>query len=263
MNNDVRLYFERLYQRYNTKEFISTDPICFPHETDGNQEFAAFTAALFAYGNVRAMQKFLAAFFEKCGADPFALKPNPAKLKYRFQSESDVAEYCRIMTRLYQDYGSLERLFVGDAPMKAALAGMEAIRGKYLQKKTRGLSFLFALPGNSASKRVSIFLRWMVRSDEVDFGLWKTFSPAALNIPLDTHIKRISLKMGIISSADNSVKALNKINTFFRKLNPNDPAKYDFALTRLGILFQCLYEQSKFCAKCAEKNNCLFNTTNA
>ncbi|MDR0454908.1 MAG: TIGR02757 family protein [Deferribacteraceae bacterium] len=254
----MKSYFEHLYRRYNTKKFISTDPIQFPHNTDGNREFIAFTAALFAYGNVKAMQKFLTAFFERCGTDPFKLEANPANLKYRFQTGSDVADYCLLMKRIYQENGSLEQLFVGDAPMEAAAAGVKAIRDKYISEMTQGLNFLFALPGKSTSKRLSMYLRWMIRKDEVDFGLWKSFSPAFLYMPVDTHIQRLSLKMGIILPGDKGVAALNKVNAFFRELNPYDPVKYDFALTRLGIAFNCSYERSQSCVRCAENDLCAF-----
>ena len=259
MKNNVKQYFERLYKLYNTKEFIPTDPIRFPHETEGNREFVAFTAAMFAYGNVKAMQKFLTAFFEKCGTDPLILEPNPANLKYRFQSEKDIAEYCGGIKRIYHEYGSLEPLFSGDTPHEAAAAGINVIRNKYFPKMTQGLNFLFALPGKSASKRLSMYLRWMIRKDEVDLGLWKKFTPAALYIPLDTHIQRLSLNMEIISPKDKGIKALTKVNAFFRELNPDDPAKYDFALTRLGIAFQCSYEPSRSCLNCVENTFCVFN----
>jgi len=259
MKSDTKQYFERLYQRYNTKEYIHTDPIRFPHETKGSVEFTAFTAAIFAYGNVKAMQKFLTAFFERCGTDPFILETKPVRLKYRFQSENDVTDYCKAIKNIYQENGSLEALFAGDTPMKAAAVAINTIRNRYLPKITKGLNFLFALPGKSASKRLSMFLRWMIRKDEVDLGLWKTFSPASLYMPLDTHIQRLALKMGIISHRDKGAGALHKVNLFFMKLNPSDPVKYDFALTRLGIALRCSYEPSQSCINCAEKDSCVFN----
>ncbi len=257
--NNVKPFFERLYKHYNTKKYIPTDPIRFPHEVEGNREFIAFTSAMFAYGNVKAMQKFLFSFFGQCGADPLTLEPNPAGIKYRFQSECDVADYCRAMKRIYRDHGGLEPLLGGGAPLEAAANMIKIIRDEYLPQMTRGLHFLLTLPGKSASKRLSMFLRWMIRKDEVDLGLWETFTPADLHMPIDTHIERLTLKMGTIAPKDRGAKALAKVNAFFRELNPEDPVKYDFALTRLGIALQCKYELSKQCAGCAENILCVFN----
>ncbi|MDR2868835.1 MAG: TIGR02757 family protein [Deferribacteraceae bacterium] len=250
----IKAYLEHLYTKYNTAAYIKTDPIVFPHTYGGNREFVAFTAAMFAYGNVKAMQGFLASFFANCGTDPLDLKPNKA-LKYRFQSVADVDAYCRVMGQLYSEYKSLESLFYGEAKPDLA-AGMGKIRS-YFTNMSHGVNFLLTMPGKSASKRLTMFLRWMIRKDDIDFGLWQSFRPVQLSMPLDVHITRFSEKNGIIGS-EKGAKALALVDSFFRELTPEDPAKYDFAITRLGIAHKCQYALDTACNDCEERGICLF-----
>src|SRR5690625_2370385 len=90
---------------------------------------------------------------------------------------------------------------------------------------------------NSAAKRINMFLRWMVRKDSkgVDFGIWKNISPAALSCPLDVHSGRVARKLKLLTRKQNDAKALKELDENLRKLDPQDPEKYDFALFGLGI----------------------------
>jgi uncharacterized protein (TIGR02757 family) len=250
----IKAYLEHLYSKYNTKAYIATDPIVFPHTYGGNAEFVAFTAAMFAYGNVKAMQTFLSNFFKTCGVDPLKLATNPQGLKYRFQSVQDVADYCEVMAKVYAEQGSLEALFSGATKAEA----MATLRAYFGDKLTHGINFLLTMPGKSASKRLTMFLRWMIRSDDVDLGLWTSYKPHQLSMPLDVHISRFAVRNGIIES-ETGAKALALVDSFFRELNPEDPAKYDFAITRLGIAHKCKYSLDIACNSCEEKEICLFS----
>ncbi|MDR2105080.1 MAG: TIGR02757 family protein [Deferribacteraceae bacterium] len=255
-------FLEHLYAKYNTQEYIKTDPIFFPHTFDGNREFIAFTSALFAYGNVKAMQNFLKEYFNTAGVNPLELEPK-GEIKYRFQSAEDVREYSAVMKKLYKDYASIENLFLlssREGLYNAAERAFYKIHSDYLpKKKSHGLNFLFAVPNRSASKRVNMFLRWMLRSDEVDLGLWKGgFNKSELSIPLDTHIQRLCGNLGVIGETEKASAALKKVNAFFAELSPDDPAKYDFALTRLGITMGCQYRLSLACTLCEERGVCAF-----
>ena len=90
---------------------------------------------------------------------------------------------------------------------------------------------------NSAAKRINMFLRWMVRNDKkgVDFGIWKTIPTSALSCPLDVHSGNVARKLELLSRKQNDAKALSELDTNLRKLDPNDPVKYDFALFGLGV----------------------------
>lgn len=82
-----------------------------------------------------------------------------------------------------------------------------------------------------------MFLRWMVRNDAtgVDFGIWNTISPSILSCPLDVHSGNIARKLGLLARKQNDAKALNELDTSLRKMDKNDPVKYDFALFGLGV----------------------------
>ncbi len=264
MSEDKRKdYFEEIYKRYNSKDFIETDPIHFPHVVDGNTEFIAFTSALFAYGNVKAIKNFLTNYFAYAGTDPIKLNSfSNDSIYYRFQTVADVASYSLMINRLYDRYGSVRSIFErhADKGIDDCLSfSIADIRNEF-KEMTNGVNFLFPIPGKSASKRLMMFLRWMIRKDEIDLGLWKgkVFQPSMLYMPVDTHIKRAAVNMGIVSSSASPKVSLDKISGYFRELNPRDPAKYDFAISRLGISMGCKYSFSETCVSCIDKKTCIF-----
>lgn len=261
MNND---FLEAIYKKYNRIDFIETDPIFFPHSIEGNKEFIAFTAASFAYGNVKAIKKFLSSFFEAYGSDPFKLNLKAIKenIYYRFQTDKDVYAYIELMKKVYEEFGSLENLFIKSSASNISNVDKAIILLRsHLDMVTNGLNFLMPIPGKSASKRLHMFIRWVVRSDEVDLGLWHFFDRSSLQAIADTHILRMAKNLKIIEENEKSSKAVEKITAYFKSLNPNDPAKYDFALTRLGIVFGCKYERSNknsICLSCDNFKICPF-----
>lgn len=260
-DTEIRDFFEKLYDKYNVTDYISSDPIRFPHQLQGNKEFTAFTASCFAYGNMKAIQGFLFKYFDHAGTDPFSLNcAADASVYYRFQKSCDVAEYSALMKRVYEKYGSLWALFkeAGALTVDTADKGMKLLRS-HTENMTNGINFLIPVPGKSASKRLYMFLRWMVRKDGVDFGFWDEFDKSTLYMPTDTHILRMSANLGIIGEGENDKKAVVKVTDFFKNLNPDDPAKYDFALTRLGIVTGCKYSRTEKCETCGHSNGCLFS----
>lgn len=89
----------------------------------------------------------------------------------------------------------------------------------------------------SAAKRINMFLRWMVRKDEkgVDFGIWKSLNPSQLYCPLDVHSGRVARKLGLLNSQQNNWKAVEELTANLKRLDPEDPIKYDYALFGLGV----------------------------
>ncbi len=257
--SDVKSFFETLYSIYNKREYVVTDPIKYVYELSGNKEFIAFTAACFAYGNVKAIQKFLSQYFEYAGTNPLELNCEVNnQLYYRFQKADDIAEYSRLMKAIYNNHGSLEQFFV-DCGVTSIYDCDKAIRKIHeLSTKTHGIKFLMPIPKQSASKRLYMFLRWMIRKDNIDLGLWDIIDKSELYMPADTHILRMATNLGIISENSKGKKAVDEVTKYFRELNNDDPAKYDFALSRLGIAFSCQYSYTVMCNTCNYYTSCVF-----
>jgi len=251
-------FFEDIYQCYNKKEFIHTDPIHYPHTLDGNKEFIAITAACFAYGNVKAIKSFLSNFFDHYGTVPSDLNADNKGLYYRFQSVDDVHYYAQFMERLYGDYGSIENIFAERETLEEGIDHFFDLMKTMCADAGKGFFFLFPNPRTSGAKRLRMFLRWMIRKDDVDFGLWTKFNKTELMMPIDTHILRFAKNNQVIMNESASRKNLETVSAFFRTLNPNDPAKYDFALTRLGIVNDCMYGACEECKKCVHEKTCIF-----
>jgi uncharacterized protein (TIGR02757 family) len=249
-------FFEEIYDRYNRKEFIHTDPIDFPHTYEGNKEFIALVASCFAYGNVKAIKSFIKSFLDYYGTDPMNLTEKSGGLYYRFQKKNDVEYFARFMKRIYSEYGSVENIFTKRETLEEGIVHFYELVKK--ESADNGFFFLFPNPSTSGAKRLRMFLRWMIRDDEIDFGLWKNFSPESLKMPIDTHILRFSNNNGIIDNVSATKKNLEKVTDFFIEMNKEDPAKYDFALTRLGIAGGCKYQKTDVCHKCAHNGNCIF-----
>jgi len=251
-------FFEDIYSRYNKIEYIHTDPIYYPHTLEGDKEFIAITAACFAYGNVKAIKSFLLAFFEHFGTDPHRLKGEGNDLYYRFQAKHDVAYYAEFMGRLYGQYGSIENIFKQRDTLEEGIVHFYNVTKEMCIDADKGFFFLFPNPITSGSKRLRMFLRWMIREDEVDFGLWKAFKPAELMMPIDTHVLRFAKNNDIIKNESAGRKNLETVSSFFKVLNTADPAKYDFSLTRLGIINDCKYQECDYCIKCVHRDVCIF-----
>jgi len=254
-------FWENIYSRFTSPIYIDTDPIVFPKSYSGNTEFVSLVAALFAYGRVNSIQSFLKKFFHHYGTDPFVIEAFPSGLYYRFQKAYDIQVFVEFLTDIYKRYGSIENLFTYfSSNLEDALDEFLKMASEFGCNKGagRGYFFLFPTYGRSGLKRLRMFLRWMIRKDSLDFGLWQHYSPSMLLYPLDTHILRFGYNFGLISNDLNSHSNTLKITEFFKSINPEDPVKYDFAITRLGMLNGCRFIESKVCENCRFNGNCIF-----
>ena len=229
-----------LVKKYETKDFIKSDPIQFPHRFKNKEdiEISAFIASLFAFGKRELFIKKLNFLFS-LNETPYQLisdfkKYNLDNFIYRFIKSEDLIELLRLLNKLYiKDKSSLEELFNNKNRFKFATDYF------YLNSKcpnNTGFCFMFAKPeNNSALKRMNMFLRWMVRDGEVDFGIWKSIKKSELIIPLDTHVARISREFGLLKRTSNDFEAAIELTNKLKEFDSNDPTKYDFALFGLGI----------------------------
>lgn len=231
---------DNLVKKYETKDFINSDPIQFPHryKAKNDIELASFISALFAFGKREMFIKKLDFLFS-LEFTPFELitdfkKHNLSEFIYRFIKNEDLIELLRLLNKLYiLDKSSLEELFCDKNPIKNATSYFY----KYSKcQNSPGFCFMFAkTENNSALKRMNMFLRWMVRDGEVDFGIWNKIKKSELLIPLDTHVARISRNFGLLKRTSNDFKSVIELTEKLKEFDENDPIKYDFALFGLGI----------------------------
>lgn len=242
----------RLYRKYNRAEFIHPDPFEFigRYGIKEDKEVVGLIASSFAVGNVFQILKFLESIFKIMGNSPsiFLKKSSEIEIQnsfkgfyYRYYKDFHIIEFFLNIRRVLIDYNSLEAWVIKHCdndsdtyfPLFKRMSADFNLGSALLPKST----------GNSAFKRLALFFRWMVREDSIDLGIWKSFSPEKLVIPLDIHMTNISKILGFTTSSTNSMSNALKITGKFRELNPEDPVKWDFALSRLGIHPDLDYEE--------------------
>ena len=240
---------EHLYELYNSRKWVHPDPLEFLyHYPDSRDvEIVGLIASAMAYGRVAQILKSVSIVLEKMGSSPydFLLSVTPSSLmriysgfKHRFTTGDDLVRMLIGARSVIKQYGSLYNCFFsGFSDQDDTIFNGLSFLVKELVKKYDGQkNSLLALPGKgSACKRWNLYLRWMVRNDRVDPGEWAGISPSRLIIPLDTHMHRICLLMGLTKRKNADMRTALEITGAFRKIEPKDPVRYDFALTRLGI----------------------------
>jgi len=215
-----------------------------------NDDFAILLCALFAYGNAKLIVKFLDSLdFSLLNESEEKIEKELKNHYYRFQNSTDIIMAFKTFRRLKQE-SSLENMFY-EAYKKdnCVLEGIdEVIKKIHLVSnyKTGGFNFLVSNlfkrdnkglikeVGNSAYKRWNMFLRWMVRDDNLDLGRWKNIDKKDLILPLDTHTFNVSLKLGLLNRKTYDLKSAILITQKLKEFDKSDPIKYDFAIYRLG-----------------------------
>jgi len=244
-----RRELEELYRRYNQRRFVHPDPLEFLYGYDDplEREIAGLVASSLAYGRVRQILRTVSAVLDAMGLSPRnhllaashgSLLHDFAGIRHRFTSGEDVAAMLWAARLAIERYGSLHACFVAgydkrdDTVLPALIAFVDVL------KSLAGIDESYLLPSpkkGSACKRLNLFLRWMVRSDSVDPGGWDGVPAAKLIVPLDTHMYRMGLALGFTQSRQADLRTALEITGAFRAFAPDDPVRYDFALTRLGI----------------------------
>ncbi|MCL4458226.1 MAG: TIGR02757 family protein [Nitrospirae bacterium] len=263
---------DRLYNTYDFKSRILHDPIEFPHQYKKPEdiEVSGFIASCFAYGRVDLFKPIVKKILSIMGKSPhdFLLSFNLKKqkdlfsgIKYRFNENEDILCLLYVLNRALKKHGSIEAMFKRqykdtDANIGEGLGGF--IRGLlavdtspvYNENiKTAGFLQFLPLPDKgSACKRMNLFLRWMIRDRDIDFGIWKGIPKNKLVIPLDTHIARISKCLAFTDRKSQDWKMAVEITDSLKKLDPEDPLKYDFALCHQGISRVCSKANCKECS---------------
>ena len=205
-------------------------------------ECNALTCALFAYGNVRAIVGFLRSLDEGLiDLDEEAIVQKVEGKYYRFQNTKDIAQWFITLRRLKLN-GGVEEAFRGGYEKGGVLEGVDALIETLYDLnpyRSKGYTFLIGKPikkssSPSAMKRILMYLRWMVRHDALDMGLWSVMPSSELIMPLDTHTFHVSHALGLLTRKQCDLKAALELTENLRSFDPLDPIKYDFALYRLG-----------------------------
>lgn len=237
------------------KSQLSPDPLEIPHRFNNKEdiELTAFIASLFAFGSVgliiRQIDKVLLPLGEKPYQSLMAmsdaeLKKYFCKNPYRFYSEKDVYVLFNILQRLLRKFGGIEKLFDDGGKSEVSVKKLFSNFSHRILREvesahepvTRGIKFMFPSPNSgSACKRMNLFLRWMVRKDELDFGLWDVITPAQLLIPVDTHIAKICRRLKLTHRNNADWKMAEEITFRLKTFDPTDPIKYDFALCHISM----------------------------
>ncbi len=267
----IKELLERLYVKYNHREFILPDPLQFlyKYSNPADREVVALLSAELAYGRVEQIEKSLNDLFERMGTSPYAFVINfgqeqrkrLSSFKHRFTSGQDISDLLAVLREVLEEKGCIENYFLlgykdTDQNIISALSKFcESLLNRFMKHKKaktpKGLRYLLTNPsGGSVCKRLNLFLRWMVRRDEVDPGLWSSVDKAKLIVPVDVHMARLCRILKLYDQKTVSLAAAVKITESFAEFEPTDPVKYDFALSRIGILEDCNGKLRPKCQDC-------------
>ncbi len=259
---DLRNFLDRKVLEYNRLAFIKDDPLGIPHRFTVKQdiEIAGFFAAILAWGNRKSIINSCNRLLSFMDNEPYKFIMNLDcsdesvgftafdKFVHRTFNDMDLWHLLNFLHHHYAIRGeiSLETAFTrgmntGDTTVENGLIGFHDYVFGYSSaaSEERHCRKHIATPAKkSACKRLNMYLRWMVRSDEngVDFGLWKTIRAAQLICPVDVHVSRVARKLNILKRSQNDWEAAVELTNYLRKLDGYDPVKYDYALFGLGVM---------------------------
>ncbi len=242
---ELRDYLDAKVLQYEAPQFIESDPIQLVHQFDQKEdiEIAALLISTIAWGKRAMIIKSGARILDIMGNEPYAFVRDyqantiPAFVHRTFNGV-DLDFFFRALQQIYATHGSLEAVFAPHAEFAGAQGRIVSFRNAMLEveHEKRSEKHLSDPSRNSAAKRLNMFLRWMVRDSKcgVDFGVWQSIPKEELMIPLDVHTARIARALGLLTRKQNDWKALDELMVRLRKMDPTDPAKYDFALFGIG-----------------------------
>ena len=175
----------------------------------------------------------------------FCINHEPGELnrllgfKHRTFNDTDLLYFIEFLKSHYSKHDSLEAAFTmhGDT-IETMLTGFHHYFFSLEHVPNRTRKHIASPEKNSTCKRLNMFLRWMVRHDEkgVDFGIWKNISPAQLICPIDLHVARVAKRFNLLQRKQVDWLAAVELTAYLRKLDKDDPVKYDFALFGLGVI---------------------------
>ncbi len=240
---------EEIYRRFNRRKYIHPDPLEFVYRYEGarDREVVGFIASALAYGRVKQILRSVSKVLDIMGPCPHEFIRNGSlglfqnrlgDFRHRFTTGEQLAGLLEGIRRVLKRHGSLESCFRKHFRRShtSVLPALTRMSGELSEEMSFGGCMLLPVPERgSACKRLQLYLRWMVRHDAVDPGVWESIPASKLIVPLDTHMHRIALRMGLTERKQADMRTAVEVTRAFGRMAPEDPVKYDFVLTRFGI----------------------------
>lgn len=270
---------DRLYESFNAPD-SATDPIQIVRRftRPDDVEVVAFCAAALAFGRVASVLQSIEHLMRVFGPNPAAYVRafDPSRDRGAFEGfghrwirEADGVALVWILRQMLDRSGSLEAFFAegDDASAEDVGPGLDRFASRALSLDLRaaygrvplrpGVAFFFPRPSaGSACKRLNLFLRWMVRRDALDLGVWSSVSPSRLVVPLDTHVIRVARCLRLTRYTSPGWPMAREITRSLRRLDPADPVRYDFAICHLGMMNACGFSRPQKDAQCPLRGVC-------
>jgi uncharacterized protein (TIGR02757 family) len=272
----LKTSLDRLYAEYNYPD-SATDPIHIVRrfERPDDREIVGFCAAALAFGRVASVLQSIERLLAVVGPAPAAyvrsFEARHARdfsgLGHRWIRSNDLVGLIAVLRGMLDQSGSVERFFAegyeAGAPDVGAALDSFSRRALSMAPKSRlakgspGVCYFFPRPSaGSACKRLNLFLRWMVRRDALDLGVWTSVPPSALVVPLDTHVIRVGRCLGLTRYTSPGWAMAREMTDALRALDARDPVKYDFALCHLGMMNACGFNRSQKDSQCPLRGAC-------
>lgn len=275
----IREPLESLYATFDHVE-SATDPIHIVRRfaSPEDREVVGFCAASLAFGRVASVLQSIEALLQVMGPAPaaFIRRFDPAThgealrpLLHRWIRGADLSALLLVLRRMLRESGSIEEFFVQGDEVSAPDVGsaLNAFSTRAMQTDLRpaygrvpkrpGVCYFFPRPSaGSACKRLNLFLRWMVRKDAIDLGVWTKISPSRLIVPLDTHVIRVGRCLRLTRYLTPGWKMAAEITASLRAIDPGDPVRYDFSLCHLGMMNACGFGRIQRDSQCPLRGIC-------
>jgi uncharacterized protein (TIGR02757 family) len=270
---------DALYDGFNVAD-SATDPIQIVRRygRDDDREIVGFIAAALAFGRVTSVLQSIERVLAVIGPEPAAYvrRFDPrrdarsfAGIVHRWTRATDIVALLWLLRQMLDRSGSVEGFFlagddgtsddVGEAldsfSTRAMALDLEAAYGRVPARP--GVCYFFPRPSaGSGCKRLNLFLRWMVRRDALDLGVWRRVSPARLIVPLDTHVIRVGRCLRLTAYTSPGWRMARDITASLRRLDPHDPVRYDFSICHLGMMNACGFSRAQADSQCPLRGVC-------
>lgn len=245
---ELKDYLDFKADQYNNPNFIETDPIQIPHRFQLKEdiEISGFLTSTIAWGNRKMIINSSTKMMDAMGNNPYDFVMNASSeqintidtVVHRTFNSLDFRYFIKSLRNIYQNHGGLEEVFSKNKSINLQNRISEFKKIFFeIDHPIRTTKHISDPLKGSSSKRINMFLRWVVRKDTkgVDFGIWEKIAPNELSCPLDVHSGNVARVLGILKRTQNDHKALQELDEALRTFDSVDPVKYDFALFGLGV----------------------------